>query len=703
MVSKSQLLEALPHYKDEWVLINPEQSVQDIVHEVLQAHDEFAQYYDSIATYFDNDSIKKIAADLYTFCKKNLKYNEEPESFQSTSVPQGLLYRGECDCKGYSNFIGGILDGLNRMGRNIKWNYRFASYDLLNKAPHHVFIVANDENGQEIWIDPTPGAQQLQPVWKADKKISAMTRQTTNTIGSAAIGIDSLVVTPVVNNRKLIDHDGTGHYDGALMTQGNDPFISLSQYRDYGGNRIINEWSVADQINALLRQYGKTHTTDGNFVKWVYDNNLRHWNFFYPWGVPIGWTAKNILPDNYPKLIITDDGRLNFDRWAELDDYRNAEIHLMNAWAQSIINQFLKTPFPLKPADLKGFSQGNDGGEDTRNLFLEHRGDSIFSEIGHWINDAFNWVKDGFLEITGAIPRKFFLTAIDLNIFHWAENLYNRIQAGEWDKISTMWEDLGGDRNRLWEIIHKGYTKPAIENDQQQVEATIGEPVSVAAIITAATPIIVAMLQFLNKDGKLDPYLQTLQVGLETAFPDQDWEFLNGTLYSNGQPVTFTPQTSDVPGSPNYVPPSGGGIEAWIKNNPLAAAAIVGVGTAYFTRKPGQQKLNYAWGAIGAGAVYLFAKSKSSTTQTQYPTTTTASLTSAQKLDQLINWANRNTTDSVESIQRAIDIFRDLTATELNAVYDYVFNYLLKGKTVAEGSTLYYQMVAISEKYEIFT
>jgi hypothetical protein len=704
MISKGELLAVLPEYKDQWILINPNQTVIDIIHEVLEAHEEFAPMYDLIAPYFECETIEKTASTLYKFCKKNLIYDEESESFQSTSVPQGLLTRGECDCKGYSNFIGGVLDALNRNGNNIDWNYRFASYELLNKSPHHVFIVARSEDGKEIWIDPTPGASDLQPVWRVDKKISAMTTSR-KTIGAAAIGIDSLAVTPMLNNRKQLDHDGTGKYDGKLMTQGNDPFIGLSQYRDWGGNRNINENSVADQINSVIAQHGKTHTFTGPFIKWIYDNNLRHWNFYYPWGVPIGWSAKDILPENYPKLIVTPDGRLNFDRWAPLDDYHNAEIHLLNAWAQSMINQFLKTPFPLKPADLKGFSQGNDGGEDSRNLFLEHRGDSIFSQIGHWINDAFNWVKDGVLTVIGSIPRKAFLTLIDLNVFHWADHLQAEIDAGNWDEISTKWENLGGDRNRLWEIIKKGITKPAIDDDMQQIDATLGEPMTVAAVITAASPIVVAMLRFLNKDGKLDPYLNALQAGLKTAFPDEDWRFLNGALYANGQPVQFGVNDYNNENSPYYNPPDQQtGIMAWIKNNPLPAAGVAAIGTAMLTKRPGQ-RLNYTLGAVAGVIVYVLAKSNVGQSGGNYLSTnnSAATLTTDQKRTALVNWANSSTTDSAESTAYIIDIFQSMSPSEINTVYTFVFEYAMKNRPVPEGTKLYNDMMQITEYYEIFT
>lgn len=170
--SIEDLLAALPPYRDEWITITGRQSVKDIIVEVLNSHREFAPYYDDIALFFDGDTVEDIANNLYDFLKQNIRYHEEKEENQTTATPSGILTRREGDCKHYSTFAGGILDAINRLtGKNIKWNYRFASYDPFNKNPHHVFIVVND-HGREIWIDPTPGSEINEPLWQIDKKIN---------------------------------------------------------------------------------------------------------------------------------------------------------------------------------------------------------------------------------------------------------------------------------------------------------------------------------------------------------------------------------------------------------------------------------------------------------------------------------------------------------------------------------------------------
>lgn len=207
MVSIDTLIGKLPRYRDEWIVVNERQTVKDIIVEVLEAHDEFRTYYDKIALYFDGESIDEICDKLYRFCKKNIRYKEESEDDQTTSIPTGILLRGYGDCKHYSSFTGGILDALNRRGRKIKWAYRFASYKILSKTPHHVFIVVNN-NGRELWIDPTPGSSSMQPVWIIDKKVTMAIRRNIAGMGDVYAPASELSDYDLLRQIGLINESG---------------------------------------------------------------------------------------------------------------------------------------------------------------------------------------------------------------------------------------------------------------------------------------------------------------------------------------------------------------------------------------------------------------------------------------------------------------------------------------------------------------
>jgi hypothetical protein len=216
MVSREKLLDCLPPFRDEWITLSSDQTVDTIISEVLSSHKYFAPYYDKIALYFDVGSIQKICNTLYRFCKQNFEYVEETEESQTTSVPSGLLERGHCDCKGYATFCAGVLDAIKRStGNPIDWYYRFASYKNGDRVPHHVFTVVKTATG-EIWIDPTPGATDKDPSWIIDKTV-----KTTNEMpllrNIAGIGMiaaeDYNFAAPSDSGGILVDSGGSGGTD----------------------------------------------------------------------------------------------------------------------------------------------------------------------------------------------------------------------------------------------------------------------------------------------------------------------------------------------------------------------------------------------------------------------------------------------------------------------------------------------------------
>lgn len=184
MVSKQQILALLPPFRNERVLVKHNQSVSDIIEQVLRAHEANKKYYDSFAHLFDKSSLKKTCDGLYSFISENVKYVEEPEEEQTTALPSAILSLGKGDCKHYSSFAGGVLDALNRQGANIKWCYRFCSYKILHNTPHHVFICVTDEDGSEIWIDPVPGANEMIPTWQLDKYTKRNSMPLYNVVGN---------------------------------------------------------------------------------------------------------------------------------------------------------------------------------------------------------------------------------------------------------------------------------------------------------------------------------------------------------------------------------------------------------------------------------------------------------------------------------------------------------------------------------------
>lgn len=183
-IAVSDIMQALPPLKGQRdVIVSGEQSVADIMTEVLNSHKEFAADYDTIVDFFNTaDPL----VTLFNFCKDNLPYRAEDEKDQTSRSPIAILMLADnwgVDCKHYSGFIAGTIDALNRAGyTNYDWTYRFVSYDPFYSLKEHVFVVV-DPGGNEIWIDPAPiekgdgsykertfNDRKVIPFYKEDKK-----------------------------------------------------------------------------------------------------------------------------------------------------------------------------------------------------------------------------------------------------------------------------------------------------------------------------------------------------------------------------------------------------------------------------------------------------------------------------------------------------------------------------------------------------
>jgi hypothetical protein len=182
-VTPEQLLQHLPPFRNERVLIAKDQKVNDIIEQILKAHEKYAQYYDRIAHYFDADTTEQVCNNINSFIKKHIAYVEEGDDSQTTALPSAILTLKHGDCKHYSSFTAGVLDALKRQGKKIDWCYRFCSYKIIDKTPHHVFVVVKNNTG-ELWIDAVPGAETLTPLWQLDKTVKTSSMPLYDVVGN---------------------------------------------------------------------------------------------------------------------------------------------------------------------------------------------------------------------------------------------------------------------------------------------------------------------------------------------------------------------------------------------------------------------------------------------------------------------------------------------------------------------------------------
>ena len=177
-----------PYTNSKKTLVH-DQQVSDIISAMLDAHVKYAPEYNKIATSFAGRDVRSTARNIYDFLKKNVNYVVEDDNKQMIKSPSAILYTGKTtgsDCKNYSLFTAGILDALNRSGFPINWTFRFASYRMFDKMPHHVFVVINPDTNKEIWVDPVLNGfdYKKQYYYKLDKKPKNMSLIALSGIGA---------------------------------------------------------------------------------------------------------------------------------------------------------------------------------------------------------------------------------------------------------------------------------------------------------------------------------------------------------------------------------------------------------------------------------------------------------------------------------------------------------------------------------------
>jgi hypothetical protein len=194
MLLAQDLLDEMADMPDapEVVLVN-RQVVPDIIRYMPWKLERSRPYYDRIWMFFDSETVEEVGEGIFDFLKDQLFYLEEDDDAQVLSTPKEMLERGECDCKGYALFIGGVVDAINRnSGRpEIPWCFRFVPSKILGTKIGHVFVVL-DPGGNEVWVDPVLGSFNDKPFYMVQKDRYVQEEPATR-VGALAVAGDGRI------------------------------------------------------------------------------------------------------------------------------------------------------------------------------------------------------------------------------------------------------------------------------------------------------------------------------------------------------------------------------------------------------------------------------------------------------------------------------------------------------------------------------
>jgi hypothetical protein len=177
----AQTLHNIPKYMNEKHVLIHNQNVGDIMQGIVNTHNKYKADYDKIYKQFEGRNIIDTARNVYNYLKNNTYYVIESDNKQTLRSPAAIIALGKnpkigLDCKSYSLFIGGILDAFKRHGKKFDWCYRFASYKITDRLPHHVFVVINPNTDKEIFVDPVLSTFNNRKIYhfKIDRKPMAL-------------------------------------------------------------------------------------------------------------------------------------------------------------------------------------------------------------------------------------------------------------------------------------------------------------------------------------------------------------------------------------------------------------------------------------------------------------------------------------------------------------------------------------------------
>lgn len=121
---------------------------KDIIKEVLACFKSSKDQLENFAPFLKGKNIQETCSNIWHFWKKNIRYKVDEDGVQWVKTPAAFFSSGFGDCKSFSVAVACTLYCLG-----IKSKFRFTSYAGNKTQPTHVYVVATDEQGKEIFID----------------------------------------------------------------------------------------------------------------------------------------------------------------------------------------------------------------------------------------------------------------------------------------------------------------------------------------------------------------------------------------------------------------------------------------------------------------------------------------------------------------------------------------------------------------------
>lgn len=501
-MNRNYIINKLGEADNRAKLIKPVQSTYDIINQIKEQHNANLPYARLIAHKFKGRTFYATCKNIFTFLKKNIEYKIESGDMQTTKTIQRLMQDGHGDCKHYANFINPILHAL--YGPNT-FVYRFASYND-SLLPQHVYAVGiSPENGREIYIDPVLPDFDVEKKYnhKIDKRMAlyslsgvnkaTVTRKqngpsaTSFTKRGAQPGTTKLAKKPAAKSemKQAIERGAPTVQPVVVQTSvpkatAVGPGITLTPSAAPAPTPAPLQTPEQQRMKERLERIKKV--IPKIITQLESDKKMRDW-VANAWGLDMVPVYKQLLKE-----------------WDDTEKRNKRLLAIANRYFQVVASE------EEKRKD-KGtfFDRVVDGVENTFNGAVD------------FAKDAVEVVWRGVKYWAGAVPRLAFTGLVRLNVFGLATKLNIQNKKNR-NSVKAWWKRMGSvDFGTLEQAINLGAKEKAI-----LAGTYIG--VAIETEIAAATPVVVAAIDFLKASGvnvedveKAVQSSKDIQKGLQTA------------------------------------------------------------------------------------------------------------------------------------------------------------------------------------------
>lgn len=149
------------------------------------------------------------------------------------------------------------------------------------------------------------------------------------------------------------------------------------------------------------------------------------------------------------------------------------------------------------------------------------------------IKKSIQKVAQGSKTLGLAVPRNAFLLLVKFNAFGFATNIKKLIDKKGMDGIS-FWMQLGGNRTDLTKAVDEGAKKKAVLGMAKadfDMTDQLGEPVTIAAALASAAPIVLKFKDVLKQAGITDEQIQAATTKATAEFQRKTGEKLSKVIF----------------------------------------------------------------------------------------------------------------------------------------------------------------------------